>query len=112
MEHDNTTNRKNKSQRFSLMLRERKKGIISITLAFISLFILTGATLPPVKNTIDWMTGLSREPIHVATWPQGKKVAVCFVLFVEEWGIGQGPIFRSDMVSRHPDFINESFRQY
>ena len=37
-----------------------------------------------------------------------------FVLFcyVEEWGFGQGPAFRIDMLERNPDFINESFRQY
>lgn len=60
----------------------------------------------------DWMTGLPREPIHIKAWPQGKKVAVCFILYVEEWGIGHGPNFRPDTVTRKPDFLNESFRQY
>lgn len=86
--------------------------IIKIFLVFTGIFFLTGATLPPVKNHVDWMTGSIREPIHVATWPQGKKVAVCFVLYVEEWGFGHGPNFRSDMIERKPDFVDESFRQY
>jgi len=103
MENDSTVSQKN----------IRKFGsAIKIFLAFIGLFILTGAKLSPVKNSTDWMTGLSREPIHLAAWPNGKKVAVCFVLYVEEWGLGQGPNFRPDTIRRNPDFVNESFRQY
>ncbi len=60
----------------------------------------------------DWITGLPREPIHVAAWPGGKKVAVCFVLYIEVWGYGHGPNFRSDMDGRDPDVVDESFRQY
>ncbi|MGC1784808.1 MAG: hypothetical protein WA708_20000 [Acidobacteriaceae bacterium] len=60
----------------------------------------------------DWITGLPREPIYVAAWPGGKKVAVCFVLYVEVWGYGHGPNFRSDMNGRDPDVVDESFRQY
>jgi len=45
-------------------------------------------------------------------WPGGKKVAVCFVLYVEEWGYGHGPNFRSDTAGRDPDVVDESFRQY
>lgn len=45
-------------------------------------------------------------------WPGGKKVAVCFVLYVEVWGFGHGPNFRSDMTARDPDVVDESFRQY
>ena len=88
---------------------------ISLFLLFTGLFFLIGATPLPEKNvpnTSDWMTGLPREPIHLKAWPNGKKVAVCFVLYVEEWGLGQGPTFRQDMVERKPDFVNESFRQY
>ena len=58
------------------------------------------------------MTNLPREPIHIASWPDGKKVAICFVLYVEEWGVGQGPTLRTDTMSRKPDLVNESFRQY
>jgi peptidoglycan/xylan/chitin deacetylase (PgdA/CDA1 family) len=60
----------------------------------------------------DWITKLPREPIRVAAWPGGKKVAVIFALFVEEFGFGQGPIFRPDLASRNPDLVNENFRQY
>ncbi len=74
------------------------------------------ATLParPARSATnrDWMTGFSRDVIAVKTWPNGKKVAVCFVLYVEEWGVGKGPTFRPDTVARKPDFLNESFRQY
>ena len=84
---------------------------IPIFLVFIGLFFLTGA-IAPAENNIDWMTGLPREPIRQTAWPNGKKVAVCFVLYVEEWGLGHGPSFRVDMVGRNPDFVNESFRQY
>lgn len=103
MKSDSTAKQKNKRQFGSA---------IQICLALTGLFILTGATSSPVKNNTDWMTGLPREPIHVAAWPGGKKVAVCFVLYVEEWGLGHGPNFRPDMISRKPDFVNESFRQY
>ena len=63
-------------------------------------------------ETTDWMSGLPRQAVHVRSWPGGKKVAVCFVLYVEEWGPGQGPNFRGDMTARTPDIVNESFRRY
>ncbi len=64
------------------------------------------------QDGIDRVTGFAREPIHIAAWPSGKKVAVSFALFVEEFGFGQGPIFRPDLASRKPDLVNEAFRQY
>ena len=33
-------------------------------------------------------------------------------LFVEEFGFGQGPVFRPDLATRNPDLVNEAFRQY
>ena len=60
----------------------------------------------------DRVTGFPRDPVHVAAWPGGRKVAVSFALFVEEFGFGQGPVFRPDMVTRNPDLVNEAFRQY
>ena len=60
----------------------------------------------------DWLTGLPRQAVHVSSWPGGKKVAVCFVLYVEVWGHGHGPNFRTDMVGRDPDVVDEGFRQY
>ncbi len=60
----------------------------------------------------DWVTALPRQPIHVQAWPDGRKVAVCFVLYVEDWGYGEGPNFRSDMSGRDPDVVDEAFRQY
>ena len=46
------------------------------------------------------VTGFPREPVHVAAWPAGRKVAVSFALFVEEFGFGQGPVFRPDLATR------------
>jgi allantoinase len=33
-------------------------------------------------------------------------------LFVEEFGFGQGPVFRPDLAARNPDLVDEAFRQY
>jgi len=71
---------------------------------------LSSATL--AQDGTDWITGLPREPVHVTTWPAGRKVAVSFALFVEEFGFGQGPVLRPDLATRNPDLVNESFRQY
>jgi allantoinase len=71
---------------------------------------LPSATL--AQDGIDRVTGFARDPVHVSAWPAGRKVAVSFVLFVEEFGFGQGPVFRPDLASRNPDLVNEAFRQY
>lgn len=78
----------------------------------LALFCLAPAAPAFSQDSTDWITGLPRAPIHVQAWPGGKKVAVCFVLYVEVWGHGQGPNFRSDMGGRDPDVVDESFRQY
>ena len=93
--------------------KNNRKGFgsaINILLALIGLLISAGPAAS--ENTSDWITGLPREPIHVKAWPRGKKVAVCFILYVEVWGFGHGPNFRPDMVARDPDIVDESFRQY
>jgi allantoinase len=64
------------------------------------------------QDLTDRVTGFAREPVHVAAWPSGRKVAVSFALFVEEFGFGQGPVFRPDLATRNPDLVNEAFRQY
>src|ERR1039458_6491786 len=64
------------------------------------------------QDGTDRVTGFARDPVHVAAWPAGRKVAVSFALFVEEFGFGQGPIFRPDLAARNPDLVNEAFRQY
>jgi peptidoglycan/xylan/chitin deacetylase (PgdA/CDA1 family) len=58
------------------------------------------------------VTGFPREPVHLAAWSGGKKVAVSFALFFEAFGFGQGPVFRPDLASRNPDLVNEAFREY
>ena len=37
------------------------------------------------QESADWVTALPRAPVHVASWPAGRKVAVSFALFVEEF---------------------------
>jgi peptidoglycan/xylan/chitin deacetylase (PgdA/CDA1 family) len=74
--------------------------------------LLTTASLASGETKLDWITGFPRAAIHVKEWPGGKKVAVCFVLYVEVWGFGHGPDFRPDMASRNPDLVDEAFRQY
>jgi allantoinase len=64
------------------------------------------------QDLTDRVTGFAREPVHVAAWPAGRKVAISFALFVEEFGFGQGPVFRPDLATRNPDLVNEAFRQY
>jgi allantoinase len=74
--------------------------------------LLLAVQLPSVALAQDPVTGFTREAIHVAAWPGGRKVAVSFALFVEEFGLGQGPVFRPDLATRKPDLVNEAFRQY
>jgi allantoinase len=69
-------------------------------------------TAAVAQEGADWVTRFPREPVHVSAWPGGKKVAVSFALFVEEFGFGQGPVLRPDLASRNPDLVNEAFRQY
>ena len=91
----------------------RKAGRIHALIAGVTLMFAAG--LPAsgaAQEATDPVTGFAREPIHVAAWPGGKKVAVSFALFVEEFGFGKGPVFRPDMASRNPDLVNEAFRQY
>jgi hypothetical protein len=75
-------------------------------------FIVQLSASASAQDGTDVVTGFPREPIRVATWPGGKKVAVSFALFVEVFGFGQGPVFRPDLMSRNPDLVNEAFRQY
>jgi hypothetical protein len=80
--------------------------------AFLAVAALFFAPLPAAaQETTDPVTGFAREAINVASWPDGKKVAVSFALFVEEFGFGQGPTFRPDFATRNPDLVNEAFRQ-
>ena len=74
--------------------------------------LLFAFQLPSVASAQDPVAGFTREPIHVAAWPGGRKVAVSFALFVEEFGFGQGPVFRPDLATHNPDLVNEAFRQY
>ncbi len=77
--------------------------------------VLCASLLPFVtlaQDGADWVSGFPREPVPVAAWPADRKVAVSFALFVEEFGFGQGPVFRPDLASRSPDLVNEAFRQY
>jgi allantoinase len=82
---------------------------------FAGMALLLAVQLPSAtlaQDGIDPVTGFAREAVHVAAWPAGRKVAVSFALFVEEFGFGQGPVLRPDLASRNPDLVNEAFRQY
>ncbi len=81
-----------------------------IFVALLALLLLPGAAA--LAQTPDWITGLPRTPVHLKAWPNGKKVAVCFVFYVEVWGKDHGPNFRPDMNGRSPDVVDEAFRQY
>src|SRR5271166_4453156 len=85
------------------------RGLVARSVLLFSVH-LSSATL--AQEGTDWITGFPREPVHVAAWPAGRKVAVSFALFVEEFGFGQGPVLRPDLATRNPDLVNESFRQY
>jgi len=87
----------------------RKVGIVA-GMALLLAVYLPSATL--AQDRTDRVTAFAREPVHVAAWPAGRKVAVSFALFVEEFGFGQGPVFRPDLATRNPDLVNEAFRQY
>jgi allantoinase len=102
--------------------RNRTCLAAAIFLVLVDLLVLGASACSQVKNPnqsvphgesmTDWVTALPRQPIHVDAWPGNKKVAVCFVLYVEVWGYGQGPNFRTDMNGRDPDVVDEAFRQY
>lgn len=73
--------------------------------------VLCASVLPFVtlaQDAADWISGFPREPVPVVAWPADRKVAVSFALFVEEFGFGQGPVFRPDLASRSPDLVNEA----
>src|SRR5260370_34787455 len=89
-----------------LVLTMRALGHILTAIALLAAAPAAGQT------STDWITGLPREAIHVKAWPGGKKVAMCFVLYVEVWGHDHGPNFRPDMNGRTPDLVAEAFRQY
>jgi len=92
--------------------RRNRTGFLAVYI-FLTLIGLLVSAAPAVSDDArDWITALPRDPVHVEAWPGGKKVAVCFVLYVEVWGYGHGPNFRSDMEGRDPDVVDESFRQY
>lgn len=81
---------------------------------FVGLLLAVLAFVPPAiaQTGKDWITGFPREQIAVKAWPDGRKVAVCFVFYVEVWGKDHGPNFRPDMTDRKPDVVDELFRQY
>jgi allantoinase len=90
----------------------RKVRACGFVAGMLMLFAIQLPSVASAQDGFDRVTGFPRDPVHVAAWPGGRKVAVSFALFVEEFGFGQGPVFRPDMVTRNPDLVNEAFRQY
>jgi hypothetical protein len=74
--------------------------------------LIAAAPCGVCQTANDWITGMPRQNIHLKSWPGGRKVAVCFVLYVEVWGHDEGPNFRADMAGRKPDIVDEAFRRY
>jgi peptidoglycan/xylan/chitin deacetylase (PgdA/CDA1 family) len=88
---------------------KRRAFIVGVAAA---LFSLHSPSAILAQESTDWVTAFPRAPVQVASWPGGRKVAVSFALFVEEFGFGQGPVLRPDLATRSPDLVNEAFRQY
>jgi len=86
-----------------------KSSVAAGILALCAVHLSSAASAQDVAERV---TGFARAPLHVAAWPAGRKVAVSFALFVEEFGFGQGPVYRPDLAARNPDLVNEAFRQY
>jgi peptidoglycan/xylan/chitin deacetylase (PgdA/CDA1 family) len=84
----------------------------SLAVGILALCAMHPSSAVRAEDGVDRVTGFARSPIHVAAWPAARKVAVSFALFVEEFGFGQGPVFRPDLAARNPDLVNEAFRQY
>ncbi len=82
----------------------------------LGLLLLLCMPLTAVSDTTevkrDPVTGFPQKSIPIESWPDGKKVAISFVFYVEVWGVGNGPNFRPDMVKRTPDLVNEYYREY
>src|SRR5499427_8176884 len=91
---------------------KRREFIALVGGAGAGLFAVDFPCATLAQDAADWVTAFPRAPIPVAVWPAGRKVAVSFALFVEEFGFGQGPVFRPDLATRNPDLVNEAFRQY
>jgi allantoinase len=84
----------------------------SIAAGILALCAVPLSSVARAQDVAERVTGFARAPLHVAAWPRGRKVAVSFALFVEEFGFGQGPVYRPDLAARNPDLVNEAFRQY
>lgn len=80
--------------------------------AALLVLLAAGVEAASAQDGIDLVTKFPRDPVRVTAWPGGKKVAVSFALFVEVFGMGQGPVLRPDLAARNPDLVNEAFRQY
>jgi allantoinase len=76
----------------------REAGLIA---AMALLLAVQLPTVAPAQDATDRVTGFPREPVHIASWPAGRKVAVSFALFVEQFGFGQGPVFRPNLAARN-----------
>jgi len=91
---------------------KRRQFLVLVSGAAAALFTAHFPCASLAQDAADWVTAFPRTPVHVAAWPAGRKVAVSFALFVEEFGFGQGPVLRPDLATRNPDLVNEAFRQY
>jgi peptidoglycan/xylan/chitin deacetylase (PgdA/CDA1 family) len=91
---------------------QRRVWVTGVAAALVFLTAAHVSGPASAQDGTDWITKFPREPMPVTAWPGAKKVAVSFVLFVEEFGFGQGPVLRPDLATRNPDLVNEAFRDY
>ena len=73
---------------------KRREFIALVGGAGAGLFAVDFPCATLAQDAADWVTAFPRAPIPVAVWPAGRKVAISFALFIEEFGFGQGPVFR------------------
>lgn len=99
-------------RRRELTRRAQAFGFVAAMMLALGIQFLLDPLSAFAQDGTDPVTGFGRDPVHVAAWPGGRKVAISFALFVEEFGFGQGPVFRPDLATRNPDLVNEAFRQY
>ena len=58
----------------------------AITLLLSLLGLIAWTSPSSSQTTRDWITVPRARRMPIKAWPEGKKVAICFVLYVEVWG--------------------------
>jgi allantoinase len=64
-------------------MRMERRELVTLLGSATALFAVHLPSTILAQDGADWVTGFPREPVHVADWPAGRKVAASFVLDVE-----------------------------